>query len=149
MTNFEYWEERILEIAETNACIGLVNGILQACGSEVCGVCEFAGECNKKSTKWLYAKCTKKPKLKKKERKFCKKVKTGWIVREKSGMLFWYSQKPYQIIIGGWCKHDRMGRYERIDQRYGKNLFEFIEWEDPEPWSVEELLKLDTKGKNK
>lgn len=148
MTNFEYWKERILEIAETNACIGLVNGIPQACRSEICGVCEFAGECNEKSTKWLYAKCTKKPKLKKKERKFCKKAKTGWIVREKNGELFWCSQRPYWII-GGWCGYDNVDRCEQIDQYHGKNLFEFIEREDREPWSVEGLLKLHAKGKNK
>lgn len=82
----------------------------------------------------------KAPKLTKRERAFCELVGDGWIARDECGTIIWYDNKP--------CKRDiewfAYGEYFNLDI-FNEIPFMFIEWEDDEPWAVEDLLKLEVK----
>ena len=59
--------------------------------------------------------------------------KYKWIARDKSDWIFLYKEKPIKLKIS-WsgCMYTTLPF---------KHLFQFIKWEDDEPYSIEELLK--------
>ena len=59
--------------------------------------------------------------------------KYKWIARDKSDWIFLYKEKPIKLKIS-WsgCMYTTLPF---------KHLFQFIQWEDEEPYSIEELLK--------
>ena len=58
--------------------------------------------------------------------------KYKWIARDKNGLIFLFSKKPSK------CDYSWIG-YNDIAFPY-YHLFQFIKWEDEEPYSIEELL---------
>ena len=58
--------------------------------------------------------------------------KYKYIARDRSGLIFLYSKKPSK------CDYSWIG-YNDIAFPY-YHLFQFIKWEDEEPYSIEELL---------
>ena len=58
--------------------------------------------------------------------------KYKYIARDRSGLIFLYSKKPSK------CYYSWIG-YNDIAFPYS-HLFQFIKWEDEEPYSIEELL---------
>lgn len=139
MTNFEYWKDRILEIIRSDSLFGLFNGEVVDCHNLPCDDCGFSGYCTRKRFEWLYSEYIDRPKLTKKERAFCELVETGWLARDKDGSLYFYDDKPYKED-GFWRikKH-----YVYINPFIFPFEFSFIKFEDKEPWSVEDLLKLE------
>lgn len=82
-----------------------------------------------------------KLKLTKRERAFCEVVRDGYLARDETGSLYLYEHKPYKgyhlwlmDISPGSCV--MVDRYERFFP-----LFDFIKWEDEEPYSVKEMLE--------
>ena len=63
--------------------------------------------------------------------------KYKYIARDKSGLIFLFSKKPSK------CDYSWIG-YNDIAFPFG-HLFQFIKWEDEEPYSIEELLKGEEK----
>ena len=63
--------------------------------------------------------------------------KYKWIARDENGLIFLYSKKPSK------CDYSWIG-YNDIAFPY-YHLFQFIKWEDEEPYSIEELLKGEEK----
>ena len=62
-----------------------------------------------------------------------------WIARDEDDMVYLYTQEPVkEKSIGGWC-----GLGGSAIQ-FG-HLFQFIKWEDEEPYSIEDLLKGEEK----
>ena len=62
-----------------------------------------------------------------------------WIARDEDDMVYLYTQEPVkEKSIGGWC-----GLGGSAIQ-FG-HLFQFIKWEDEEPYSIEELLEGEEK----
>lgn len=57
-----------------------------------------------------------------------------WIARNKEGYLFAYDEKPIK------AKYSWNYKYDIYDFPFD-NLFQFIQWDDDEPYSIEELLK--------
>lgn len=136
MTNFEYWKEKILEIAKTGSDIAVAGGKPTMCEDTQCSECDFQDiwECGAKTMliEWLCAEHEEKPMLTKKERMFCEIMETGWIARDRNGDLRYLAVKP-EKEEGPKC-------INWLDIH-----FKFIKWEDEKPWSMEELLKLDVK----
>ena len=140
MTNFEYWKDRILEINE-DAVIAIINGKPCNCSVEECGDCDIflkGKPCRQKFVEWLYSEHKEEQKLTKRERKLCEALETGWIAANKSGNVYWYSNLPvklytmYQIRGGDSIRISGAGFH-----------FDFIDFEDEEPWKVENLLQLE------
>ena len=63
--------------------------------------------------------------------------KYKWIARDKNGCLYVYASKP-EKVINMWegCGQPMFTFY---------HLFQFIKWEDEEPYSIEELLEGEEK----
>ena len=60
-----------------------------------------------------------------------------WIARDKNGSIYLYINKPVKRFFG----FDAFGTIKLpFDQ-----LFQFIQWEDEEPYSIEDLLKGEEK----
>ena len=142
MTNFEYWKDRILEILESYILFGLKNGCPTACCRIECKNCDLYEDeihyCNIKRIEWLYSEHEEKPKLTKRERKLCEALETGWIAANKSGNVYWYSNLPVKLYT---MYQIRGGDSIRIS---GAGFqFDFIDFDDEEPWMVENLLLLE------
>ena len=142
MTNFEYYKDEILKLND-NRGFALVNGKPNGCTGTHCGNCEFgdASVCKNKALKWLYAEYIEKPKLTKRERLFCELVNIGWIVRDITGSVYYYTFKPGKEERH-WITGKPASGMRLNDFRFQLD-FNFIKWEDEEPWSVQDLLKLE------
>ena len=79
------------------------------------------------------------PKLTEDEKAILRNVpkKYKWIARDKNGLIFLFSKKPSK------CDYSWIG-YNDIAFPY-YHLFQFIKWEDEEPYSIEDLLKGEEK----
>ena len=63
--------------------------------------------------------------------------KYKWIARDKDGLIFLYAKKPSKCEYSwGGCKYILLPL---------EHLFQFIQWEDEEPYSIEDLLKGEEK----
>ena len=60
-----------------------------------------------------------------------------WIARDDDGLLCVYKEKPTKDDYDGW--NDSAFSFASLWAF--DNLFQFIKWEDDEPYSIEELLK--------
>lgn len=58
-----------------------------------------------------------------------------WIARDIDGSLYAYFSKPRKLTKTWVCSEVNNG------MKTFNHLFQFIKWEDEEPWSIEELLK--------
>ena len=140
MTNFEYWKDRILEIINKGTTVALESGNPKECFDTNCYNCGFYNNtrsCNKVRFEWFYSEHEEKPKLTKRERKLCEALETGWIAANKSGNVYWYSRLPIKgdnaYINGGKSMYISGAEF----------YFDFIDFEDEEPWKVENLLLLE------
>ena len=75
---------------------------------------------------------TRNFKLTNQEREFCKVIRHGYIARDQDGIVRWHDMQPIKFEKE-WIKGMDTCRL------YG-DVFNFVKWEDTEPWSVEELL---------
>ena len=143
MRNFEKFEKEILEISLLDCNFALVGGKPLRCGDAECKECAFNNEiCNVGRIKWLYQEYVEKPKLTKQERKFCELFEDEdlWFARQRNmTMPTIFMHKPYKTTT---CWHgDTIQSCEL--RKYCNARLDFIKWEDEEPWSVEDLLKLE------
>ena len=140
MTNLEYWKDRILEITNKGTTVALESGNPKECFYTNCYNCGFYNNtrsCNKVRFEWFYSEHEEKPKLTKRERKLCEALETGWIAADKSGKVYWYSSLP----IKGDNAYVNCGNSMYISG--AGFFFAFINFEDEEPWMVENLLQLE------
>ena len=75
------------------------------------------------------------PKLTEDEKAILKvllKEKYKWIARDKNGCLYVYASKPEKVIT--------IWEGSGLPMMPFNHLFQFIKWEDDEPYSIEELL---------
>ena len=75
-----------------------------------------------------------KPKLTEDEKVILRNLpkKYKWIARDKNGWIFLYAKKPSKCEYSwGGCKYMLLPL---------EHLFQFIQWEDNEPYLIEELL---------
>ena len=92
----------------------------------------------KKVMDWLYDEYRTRHKLSKKERQFCELVESGYIARDLGGGVTYYCDYPYKSDIY-WMPQS--GYNYELFSPWAK--FDFIQWEDDEPWSIEDLLSLE------
>lgn len=150
VTNYEYFKDEIIELVTDGDNIALRDGRPVRCGNmrgcDICGFSSVSGNCCGPRKAWLNAEHIEKPKLTKKERQFCELVETGWIARDCCGHLNYrpYDNKPHKDLCGLNWKGDLLtGTVLHCINVTLPINFSFITWDDKEPWSVEELLKLE------
>ena len=149
MTNFEFYKDKILEIGFIDRTALNKQGEIAKCSHVSCSCCEFGGKggCLKAKLEWLYEEHVEKPKphkLTKKERKFCELVEKGYIARDEGESLYVYASEPRKCNYCWECA-DCNVKYADLDELNDvvPLKFDFIKWEDKEPWSVEDLLKME------
>lgn len=147
MKNFEKFEKEIMRIASCGSSVAVVKGVPQHCNKTDCKDCDFHGcrSCVHRRFQWFYEEYKERPKLTKKERKFCELLegKDIWMVRNKIGTLYIYTIRPVKgcddwSASGYFCTVRYYGIFDVLETE-----FKFIQWEDEEPWSIENLLKLE------
>lgn len=149
MKNFEKFEKEIMEITRKGYAVALSNNKLIDCGSIICPDCDWSSNNNKDSfccsarkILWLYKEYIERPKLSKQERKFCElfEGKDVWFATDKDCQsCIVYTEKPIKRDFQ-WTGH----HIQTINIRdFISAKFDFIKWEDEEPWNIEDLLKLE------
>ena len=87
--------------------------------------------------KYTIKKLPKKPQLTDAERVILENLpkEYKWIARDKNGYLYVYADKPE--------KNNFIYKVQKTYYEFGmfNHLFQFIKWEDEEPYNIEELLK--------
>lgn len=97
------------------------------------------GQCNAGHAKWLEQENKEPIKLTETESVILENIdkEYKWIARDKNNKLYVYTEKPKKIDTN----------WNPIAKGYTdylfvfNHLFEFIKWEDSEPYNIEELLK--------
>ena len=135
--------EKILELSKSKGFKNLddeCNNI--RCQNKSCSECSIQevlglGDCALSDLAEQLLEPYEEPKkLTKRERAFCEYVQSGWIVKDDYGNAEWFEKYPARRERF-WFKNVEVGAMCNIVN----NLFSFIQWEDEEPYSVEELLK--------
>lgn len=151
MTNFEFYKDKMLSLAEEGHMIALRNGMIESCDGVLCSQCKFNEddtiECGVTFLKWLYEEyvpAKPKPKLTKRERSFCEVVGEGWLARDKNGKLYLYNQKPLIRSYEGWFLVDE-GNVVFLSNDFFPD-FDFIRFEDNKPYSIIEMLEWETQN---
>ena len=145
MTNFEYYKKEILEITNKGYDVAVINNKPVSCESlEYCTECQLKNHrgCYLNLTKWFCAEHIEQPKLTKKERHFCELVETGWIARDVDESLYYFEEEPARDKKRKVWDEVPFSKVIEIDQ-FDDCDFDFITCEDREPWSIEDLLKLE------
>ena len=85
-------------------------------------------------------KLPQKPKLTEDEKTILRNLpkKYKWIAREYDGELYVYENKPVKMRYE-WNRGVAGSSYNNLS--LFQHLFQFIKWEDEEPYNIEELLK--------
>lgn len=148
MINFEKYKEDIRTLHKMgHQRIGVHFGKPKECLNTACEECDLYNggyvvnrpECNKGFILWGLQEYKERPKLTEREHAFCVAANSGYIARDKDEEIFYFIREPVKReSLRAW---DNGGEFVKLDVF---NLeFSFISWEDAEPWSIEELLKLE------
>lgn len=135
------------EIESKNYRFGISDHITD-CKSKDCTTCIFSSQnnideglkntCTVRKVKWLlseYEEHTKLTKLEFELLKYWYKQGYKYIARDRDNTLFIYKDKPSKLAEC-WANLYHCS----LDDNF-RNLFEFVEWEDEEPTSIQEVLE--------
>lgn len=147
MKNKEKFAKEIIDIAIENRYIAFSKEQNKICGcSEICcNDCLFSRQYNNEENcknvlkKWFESEYVERVKLTSNEKAILESIdkKYQWIARSSDGGLVIYSVKPlkgkktWRIIEPAYIN----------SMNIFNPLFQFIKWEDDEPYNIAELLK--------
>lgn len=148
MLNAERFKE---EINKYNNEFGLTDNIVD-CRTLGCRNCRFSrfnnsdGEiilCSTRKVKWLLSEYKEPIKLSKVEYEILRylyKRDYRYITREESERVIAFKGRPHKITCGTWntISGEKIGFLNLYDF---SNLFQFTDWKDLEPTSIEEVLE--------
>lgn len=124
------------------------SGEITFCDRFKCDMCkfnDFTGEksCRTKRYEWSESEYVEKPTITLREKNFLDALpsKCKYIARDKDNLLYVYYDKP---IRGNKFWITDYVYQDMPKDMYGY-VFSFIRWEDEEPWSIEDLKKLEVK----
>lgn len=147
MKNKEKFAKEILDIACKSEKFSVIkSGEITFCDRFKCDMCKFndsTGEksCRTKRYEWSESEYVEKPTITSREKNFLDALLSNckYIARDKDNLLYVYYDKPIRgnkFWISDYASHDMP------KDMYG-DVFSFIKWEDEEPWSIEDLKKLE------
>ena len=141
MTNFEYYKDEIKKIAEAGNTIAVRDGKILACPAVRCNDCKFKNTndsfipCGSRVLLWLHEEHKETPKLTAREYNILKVIGEGYLTKDQDGKIFVNVSKPEKYSAAWISSKKRM-----TAMFWPKELFNFIKWEDDEPYSIEEML---------
>ncbi len=134
MKNWDFHEE---ELKKYGFAFAMINNKLVECFGTPCNKCAFDPDikksCSSAKMEWLYQEHKEPVVLTDDEKALCKLIGRGWIARDKNGGLYLYLNKPNKTGID-WMEQD--SKYISIHTIFPQCKFDFIKWEDEEPWEV-------------
>lgn len=145
MRNFEKCEKELLEHIEKHGQVPAVdkNRNFVVCSEVSCSDCENYKQgigCFAVFIKWLYEECKepKYPKLTRLQYELLKKYseRYEWIVRDIDLRAYLTKGKPHKDQNVWKCIGSSWLCLEKI-----LDDFDFVKWEDTEPWNIKELLE--------
>ena len=146
MLNIGFYKEDMLNLAKEGKPPALVGGKIISCHDvDSCNICYFfestKSSCTATMIKWLYEEYTPPaPMLTKREHALCEVVGIGWIARDENGALYLFDKKPAKGLTF-W----KFGGIHIHMDPYFFPAFNFIKWENEEPYSIEEMLGWEVK----
>lgn len=149
MKNKEKFAKEILDIACKSEKFSVIkSGEITFCDRFKCDMCKFndsTGEksCRTKRYKWSESEYVEKSTITSREKNFLDALpsKCKYIARDKDNLLYAYYDKPIRgnkFWITNYAFHD-------MPKDMHGDVFSFIKWEDEEPWSIDDLKKLEVK----
>ena len=98
-------------------------------------------DCNKTKREWAESEYIEPVKISKRDRSLLEYIKDKYkyIARDLDGDLYVYTEKPLKMID---C-YDGMLCESRTLNKLCDIKFPMVKWEDPEPWLIEDLKKLE------
>lgn len=129
MKNWEFYEN---ELKKYSLAFAMKGNQIYGCEKVACHECDFyIGElriCDAAKVKWLYQEHKEPIVLTEDEKSLCKLLGRGWIARNEDNRLRWFDAN---IAIPNTVSNV-------IDLTLGfpQCRFDFIKWEDEEPWEV-------------
>lgn len=146
MTNGEKYRNEILAILDKNRRFAIrednPTAIIKCTELNMCSGCLFKnGMCDVNKTKWLISEYREPPiKLTRLEYLLLKlfyEKDYRYLTRGIGSYLYMHKGKcPPQKNGGMWYNHETYITFDLIN-----DLFQFVQWEDEEPKSIEEVLK--------
>ena len=140
MKNKEKYFNKILEaFINGEGCVFKISNIYKrdSCTGISCD------ECAEITKQWLEQEYKEHVKLTRNEKAILESLdnKWSWIARDECNSLGVYSVAPVKgVDVRYWVLRTE-GDFESLNAF--KHLFQFIKWEDEEPYSIEELLKCE------
>ena len=98
--------------------------------------CNYCSECRENFAKWLEEEYVEKLRLSHDEYIILKNVDKdfGWLARNKDSLLIVTSKKPHKKEEE-WYSYNRVLLFILF-----QHLFQFVKWDDEEPYNIQELL---------
>lgn len=167
MTNYEKFKNRIITLFSRGITLAVIDGDPCCCrdpsgiiSGVICGCCDFCGmeSCEEARVKWLHAEYIERPKLTKQEMAFLTALDPAfqYVVRDKQGCLIFFRLKPQKNQSTGtwevsvsqqedsvWYDYSRDIMSFSKDQTLFSINFDFIKWDDKEPYDIKDLLKAE------
>lgn len=158
MKNREKFAKEILDIACNGRSIAVTkDNKVVYCSDIPCESCMFdsCGKhigrvqvCLDRLREWSESEYVEEPTITSKEKTFLDLIVAKWkyLVRDEDKNLYVFDSLPIKEW-DGWCVENMsMCSYYYISKNLFGDMFDFIKWEDEEPWSIEDLKKLEVKG---
>lgn len=135
MKNWEFYEK---ELRTYGLSFAMEDNQMCSCAFASCDRCMFSMSescpCDATRVKWLYQEYKEPVVLTDDEKALCKLLGRGWIARDKNGNLWWYENRPKEKFIDVWPT-PKNSTFIELDA-FPQCKFDFIKWEDEEPWEV-------------
>lgn len=96
---------------------------------------------------WAESEYVEKPKMTSREEKFLSLFKSKWkyLARGEDKNLYVFDSLPIKETDGWRIEYGTMCDYCYVSKKLFGDMFDFIKWEDEEPWLIEDLKKLEVK----
>ena len=151
MKNREKFAKEILDITCKGDSFSVTkSGEITFCDRFKCDMCKFYVPADYKSCRirryeWSESEYVEKHTITSREKNFLDVLLPKWkyIARDSNNSLCIYPIKPIRFGTCWMVKND-YNYYYVLRDMYG-NIFDFIKWEDEEPWGIEDLKKLEVK----
>lgn len=136
------WGIHEKELRKYNFNFAVKDNQICSCAKTSCNKCALWDKsqttCNAARIEWLYQEYKEPVVLTEDEKILCKSFNRGWIARDKDGSLYWYENRPRRKGDQKWLLCDGLHNdlSLRLNKIFPQCKFEFIEWEDEEPWEV-------------
>lgn len=150
MKNKEKYVKEIVDIVCNGDSIAVVRstGELGPCCETSCRECIFYDRtnpyCRDRIRAWANSEYIERPVISKRDKAFLEYLREEYefIARDENGKLYVYSSKPYRDkSFKCWCS---CGHSNSPSLHLNYNIdFPMIKWSDEEPWTIEDLEKLE------